>query len=106
MARYNYIGNPPTMNGIDTTYLIDIGPFYDRFGAQKMAVLTSTDPVIIAIRADVSIRKWIDLERPDVLQSVQYIASVIPAVGPLISHIMYTPVSEEDNLALRKLYFT
>ena len=30
-------------------WFIDLGPFYDRFGAAKMAVLTSTDAGVKAI---------------------------------------------------------
>lgn len=90
-----------------TAWLIDVGPFFDRFGAAKMAVLTSADPGVKAILADTQVRKWIDLTRQDVAQSVAYIASVVPAITPeLQSAILTTPVSASENLALRKLYFS
>ena len=86
---------------------IDIGPFYDRFGAAKMAVLTSQDPAIRAILADLNIRKWIDLARPDVAQAVQYVGSVVTQVTPEIqATILNTVTAPEENLALRKLYFS
>lgn len=89
-----------------TEWLIDIGPFFDRFGAAKMAVLTSTNAGVKAILADTQVRKWIDLQRPDVAQSVAYIGSVVSAVTPALQKaILTTPVSPEENLALRKLYF-
>lgn len=89
-----------------TEWMIDIGPFFDRFGAAKMAVLTSTDLGIKAILSDTQVRKWIDLKRLDVVQSIAYIASVIPSVTPALQDsIINTPVSEEENLALRRLYF-
>jgi len=89
-----------------TEWLIDIGPFFDRFGAAKMAVLTSTDAGVKAILADTQVRKWIDLQRPDVAKSVAYIGSVVSAVKPALQKaILTTPVSPEENLALRKLYF-
>lgn len=88
-------------------WYIDIGPFYDRFGTQKMAVLTSTDAGIRAILADLNIRKWVDLQRPDVAQALAYVGSVIPSVdSTLQSNILNTPVQEIENLALRKLYFS
>lgn len=88
-------------------WFIDIGPFYDRFGAAKMAVLTSTDAGLKAILSDLSIRKWIDLQRPDVAQALAYVGSVVPAVtAALQTQILTTPVSEFENLALRKLYFS
>lgn len=90
-----------------TEWLIDIGPFFDRFGAAKMAVLTSTDPSVRAILSDLQVRKWIDLQRPDVAQGLQYVGTVVPAVtAPLQAAILTTPVAEAENLALRKLYFS
>jgi len=87
-------------------WLIDIGPFYDRFGAAKMAVLTSTDAGVKAIMSDVSIRKWIDLKRADVASSLAYIGSKVPAVDATMqAAILNTAVAPEENLALRKLYF-
>lgn len=89
-----------------TEWLIDIGPFFDRFGAAKMAVLTSTDAGVKAILADTQVRKWIDLQRADVAQSVAYIGTVVAAVTPALqTAILTTPVSPEENLAMRKLYF-
>ena len=95
---------PPEVD--PTTWFIDIGPFYDRFGAAKMAVLTSTDAGVKAIMADIQIRKWIDLQRADVISSLAYVGSVVPSVtGALQTAILTTPVSAEENLALRKSYF-
>ena len=90
-----------------TEWLIDIGAFFDRFGAAKMAVLTSTDPGVKAILADTQVRKWVDLKRPDVGQSVAYIGTVVAAVTPALqTAILTTPVSPEENLALRKQFFS
>ena len=95
---------PPAVD--PTTWFIDIGPFYDRFGAAKMAVLTSADAGVKAIMADIQIRKWIDLQRADVISSLAYVGSIVPAVdSALQTAILTTPVSAEENLALRKLYF-
>ena len=88
-------------------WLIDIGPFFDRFGAAKMAVLTSADPGVQAILKDTQIRKWLDLKLPEVAQSVTYIGSKAPTVtAELQNAILNTPVSQAENLALRKLYFS
>lgn len=97
----------PTAPTVDPCqWLIDLGPFYDRFGAAKMAVLTSSDAGVKAILNDVSVRKWIDLQRADVGTSLAYIGSVVPALtGALQTSIRTTPVGAEENRALRKLYF-
>lgn len=87
-------------------WYIDVGPFFDRFGAVKMQVLTSTDAGVRALITDIQVRKWIDLKLPEVAQSLVYLGSVIPSVTPALqSSILNTPVGEHENLALRKLYF-
>lgn len=88
-------------------WLIDIGPFFDRFGAAKMAVLTSADAGVQAIIKDVQIRKWLDLKLPELAQSVAYVGTKVPAVtAKLQNAILNTPVAPDENLALRKLYFS
>ena len=88
-------------------WLIDIGSFFDRFGAAKMAVLTSSDAGVQAILKDTQVREWIDLKHPDVAPSVAYIGTKVPALtAKLQSAILNTPVAEIENLALRKLYFS
>lgn len=88
-------------------WLIDIGPFFDRFGAAKMAVLTSADPGVQAIIKDTQIRKWLDLKLPELAQSVAYVGTKVPAVtAELQDAILNTPVTEAENSALRKLYFS
>ena len=97
---------PPTPPADPGAHLIDIGPFFDRFGAAKMAVLTSADAGVKAILSDVQVRKWIDLQRTDVATSLAYIGTKVPAVdATLQTAILSTPVAPEENLALRKLYF-
>lgn len=88
-------------------WYIDIGPFFDRFGAAKMAVLTSSDAGVQAILKDTQARKWLDLRLPEIEQSVQYVASKVPELtAELQDQIVNTKPAEHENLALRKLYFS
>jgi hypothetical protein len=88
-------------------WYIDLGPFFDRFDTAKTAVLTSADAGVKAILEDVKIRKWIDLQRADVASSLAYIGTKVPALdSALQAAILTTPVASEENLALRKLYFS
>ena len=90
-----------------TEWLIDIGTFFDRFGAAKMAVLTSADAGVQAILKDTQVRKWLDLKLPELVQSVTYVGAKVPAVTPALqTAILTTPVSPEENLALRKQFFS
>lgn len=90
-----------------TEWFIDVGPFFDRFGAAKMAVLTSTNSTVKAIVQDVLVRKWVDLQRPDVAAGIDaLIALGVPGVtAELKEDILTTPITEEESLALQKLYF-
>ena len=89
-----------------TEWLIDIGPFFDRFGPARMAVLSSQDATVRAIVQDSMARKWIHLQRPEVAQGLAYIGSMVPAVtAQLQAEIVSTPVTGDENLALRKTYF-
>lgn len=87
-------------------WLIDLGPFFDRFGAAKMAVLTCADAGVKAIVQDTVIRKWIDLKRADVASGLAYIGSKVGSVdSTLQAAILNTPVVPEENMVLRKTYF-
>lgn len=98
---------PPTPVAPVYEWYIDIGTFFDRFGAQKLNVLSSTDVVVQAILRDVQVRKWVDLKRADVAQSLAYIGSKVAGVDSVMQlAILNTPVTESENIALRKLYFS
>lgn len=90
-----------------TDWLIDVGPFFDRFGAAKMALLMSSDATVQALVKDLQVRKWIDLQRVDVGQGIDaLIALSVPGVdGALKAAILTTPVTAEENFALRRVYF-
>ena len=88
-------------------WLIDIGSFFDRFGATKMAVLTSSDAGVQAIIRDTQVRKWLDLKLPEIASAVAYVGTKVPSVTQeLQESILNTQVEEKENLALRKLYFS
>ena len=89
-------------------WLIDIGPFFDRFGAAKLAVLSSADATVRAIVKDSQVRKWIDLQHPAVALGIDaLIALAVPGVdAALKAAILETPVAPAEQSALRKVYFS
>jgi hypothetical protein len=92
---------------IDTSRLIDLGPFFDRFGAAMMPVLMSTNPAVAAIRENLNARKWVDLSRPDVTQSLAFVGSVVAELTPeLRATIINSAVTQAEQMALIKTYFT
>ena len=44
---------------------LSVGAFFDRFGAEKWGILASTAPAVSAVVKDASVRRYIDLENPD-----------------------------------------
>ena len=89
-------------------WLIDIGTFFDRFGASKIPTLASTDVIVQAIVKDVLSRKWIDLKRVDVASAIDILISkgISGVDSTLKNSILNTPVALDENRALRKLYFS
>ena len=98
---------PPAPEPIDTAWFIDIGPFFDRFGAAKMAILTSTNATVKAIVSDLQVRKWVDLKRPDVATGIDALIAlgVAGVNAALKTAVLTTPVTTEENMALKRLYF-
>lgn len=45
---------------------ISVGAFYDRFGNEKWPVLADTSPMVQALIKDTSVRKYINLDDPQV----------------------------------------
>lgn len=90
-----------------TEWLIDIGPFFDRFGAAKMGILMSSNATVKAILSDLQVRKWIDLKRADVADGLDSLIAlnVQGMTAEVKSAVLNTPVTADENLALRKLYF-
>lgn len=64
---------------------IDVGSFFDRFGASRLAILSSQDPLIQAVIKDASVRKCIDLigRRDDLLQVIGLLNSKGFAIDPV-----------------------
>ncbi|MBF9263402.1 hypothetical protein [Paracidovorax cattleyae] len=44
---------------------ISVGAFFDRFGRAKWSILADESPQVRAVVRDASVRKWIDLDNPD-----------------------------------------
>lgn len=58
-------------------WYINVGPFYDRFGAYKLPILASSDLLVQAIIKDTTVRKYIDLKgrRAELLQALSLLQS-------------------------------
>ena len=99
---------PPPPTPSPTDWLIDVGPFFDRFAGAKMALLTSANATVQALVKDLQVRKWIDLQRADVASGIDaLIALGVPGMtAELKTAILTTLPTAEENFALRKVYFS
>ncbi len=91
---------------IDTSRLIDTGSFFDRFGAAKLEVLSSTVPVVAALVKDAQVRNWIDLADPAVGQGIDLIISAGGIAGVDKNAILNAPVKPKEQTVLMKVYFS
>ena len=63
---------------------ISVGAFYDRFGAAKYAILADTNPSVQALIKDTSVRKYIDLDRPDLATGLQILVGAGHVIDPVL----------------------
>lgn len=62
--------------------LVSVGSFFDRFGADKWQLLADQNPLVQALVKDCSVRRFIDLDRPDLRQALQLLVSAGHAIDP------------------------
>lgn len=117
-GKYREVPEPPAPEPEPPVWewYIDIGPFTDRLGNASAAIDLSTEPGVVVIRNDLARRKWIDLKDQRVIDALLYLSGQPhPVLGALatplltsavVTSTLNTPVSEIENLALRKLYFS
>ena len=113
-----YVAPPAPLPPVYLWYM-DQGDFLDRFGsAVALAILTSTDVIIVAMFKNIALRKWVDLQRQDVIDAVNYAAgATIPGLGTistpiagltaaLANTVLTTLPTAQEQLTTVKLYFT
>jgi len=74
---------------------ISVGSFFDRFGANKWAILADTNPGVQALVKDCSVRKYIDLDNPELPAGVDMLIAAGHAIDK--ASILTTPVSETER---------
>lgn len=87
-----------------TTWLIDPGSFFDRFGQHKLAIRMSDNPYVRAVVEDAKGRDWIDLKHPEVAVGIDIIiaAGLFPA--EMKGDVLDRPVNHMEQLVLLTLY--
>lgn len=88
--------NPPVVEPVEPIVYenIAVGSFYDRFGAEKWAILMSEDAMIKAFISDTRVRKYISLKAQDTIDGVNYIHTSGFKIDPEM--ILNTPIQPNE----------
>jgi hypothetical protein len=75
---------------------ITVGAFFDRFGSKKWAILADSDPGVQALIKDCSVRKFIDLDNPE----LPFGLDLLIAAGHDIDKdaILFTTITESERV--------
>ena len=88
---------------------IDVGPFYDRFGIDGVAIAASDSGACRAVQTLTGVRKYIDLKDPKVAQQIDMLIGLqepkavqyLPGAGPMTTAkkaaILTTPTTEAER---------
>jgi hypothetical protein len=74
---------------------ITVGSFFDRFGVHKWAILADTAPTVQALIKDASVRKFIDLDDPQLPQGLGLLVSAGHAIDT--EAIINAPVQPQER---------
>jgi hypothetical protein len=74
---------------------ITVGAFFDRFGEQKWPILADTNPSVQALIKDASVRKWINLDDPQVLAGLQMVQAAGHDIDP--DAIINAPIQPNER---------
>lgn len=74
----------PSAEAVTVPRYISVGAFYDRFGVAKYGILADTNPMVQALIQDASVRKYIDLDRPDLPVGLQILVDAGHSVDPAL----------------------
>ena len=106
MSQFATAAVPPIAQE-DTSFYVDVGPFFDRFGASMLAVLSTTDPTLKAWITNVNIRKWVFTKHPSIGQAIDMMIAqgIVGVDAALKNAVQNTPARWSEQSALIKLYF-
>ena len=96
-GHVEYVVDPVETPADPANWRIYVGAFFDRFGAYKIPILSSDDPIVQALVKDAGIRKYIGLyeRRGELLQMIGLLQSKGFAVDA--AAILDTPPTDEER---------
>ena len=80
---------------LQLTRHITVGAFFDRFGSAKWGILADTTPTVAAVVKDASVRKYIDLDNPDLPAGIALLQQAGHDVD--VQAIIAAPVQDSER---------
>jgi hypothetical protein len=74
---------------------ITVGAFFDRFGDQKWPILADTNAGVQALIKDASVRKWINLDDPQVRTGLDMVVAAGHNID--VDAIITAPIQPEER---------
>ena len=83
------------------SWRIYVGAFFDRFGADKIAILASDNAIVQALIKDATPRKYIGLieRKAELTQMLGLLQSLVPGVSLDVAAILETEPTDEERYA-------
>lgn len=85
----------PQLPEVEVKKHIQVGSFFDRFGSAKWAILADTNPMVQALVKDSQVRKFINLDDPQLQQGLNLLVSQGHAID--VQQILNTPIQEQEK---------
>ena len=74
---------------------ITVGAFFDRFGDQKWPILADTTASVQALIKDASVRKWINLDDPQVRTGLEMVVAAGHTID--VDAIITAPIQPDER---------
>lgn len=85
--------SPPAV--VPEQRFIFVGSFFDRFGVHKWPILADTNPMVQALVKDCQVRRYIDLDSPDLPAGLGMLVQAGHAIDP--EQVIHAPVTEAER---------
>jgi hypothetical protein len=96
-----YVEDAPDAPIDPAQWRIYVGAFFDRFGADKIAILASDHPLVQALIKDASVRQYIGLveRKAELTQMLGLLQSLVPGAVLDVTAILETPPTDGERYA-------
>lgn len=74
---------------------IFVGSFFDRFGAHKWSILADANPMVQALVKDCQVRRYIDLDNPELPSGLGMLVQAGHAIDP--DAVINAPITESER---------